>query len=175
VTNIEDNKKEVARVLYTSARKQKIYLETTLFNFYIDKSRGEAHESTVRLFKEISEGKYEAFTSTYVTNELEKAEKKKKDEMLNLIPSYKITVLSASEGAERIARIYVDQGVIPKRYETDGLHIATAAVNELDMIISMNFEHIVKRKTIIMTEAINKVNGYHAVEIYSPMEVIENE
>jgi hypothetical protein len=55
------------------------------------------------------------------------------------------------------------------------LHIAAAAVNDLDMIISMNFEHIVKRKTILMTEAINKLNGYRAVEIYSPREVVENE
>jgi hypothetical protein len=43
------------------------------------------------------------------------------------------------------------------------------------MIISMNFQHIVKRKTIKMTANINTLNGYHAVEIYSPMEVVENE
>ena len=44
-------------------RKQKIYLETTLFNFYFDTDR-EAHADTVKLFKEIAAGKYEAFTST---------------------------------------------------------------------------------------------------------------
>jgi hypothetical protein len=39
----------------------------------------------------------------------------------------------------------------------------------------MNFQHIVKRKTVKMTGAINTMNGYRAVEIYSPMEVIEDE
>lgn len=34
-------------------RKQKIYLETTLFNFYFDEDRGFAHDGTVALFKEI--------------------------------------------------------------------------------------------------------------------------
>ncbi|MCL2018779.1 MAG: hypothetical protein FWG70_03375 [Oscillospiraceae bacterium] len=43
------------------------------------------------------------------------------------------------------------------------------------MIISMNFEHIVKRKTKIETGNINIANGYRAVEIYNPMEVNENE
>ena len=48
-------------------------------------------------------------------------------------------------------------------------------MEDLDMIISMNFEHIVKRKTKIGTGNINALNGYRAVEIYSPMEVVENE
>jgi len=65
--------------------------------------------------------------------------------------------------------------IIPGRYRTDGLHIAIATVNDLDMIISMNFQHIVKRKTKLATGSINAINGYHAVEIFNPMEVVENE
>jgi hypothetical protein len=39
----------------------------------------------------------------------------------------------------------------------------------------MNFEHIVKQKTIRMTGPINVSNGYKAMKIYSPKEVMENE
>jgi len=39
----------------------------------------------------------------------------------------------------------------------------------------MNFQHIVKRKTKILTGNINVLNGYRAVEILNPMEVVENE
>jgi len=46
----------------------KIYLETTLFNFYFDEDR-DAHADTVKLFKEIFLGKYEAFTSRYVIDD----------------------------------------------------------------------------------------------------------
>ena len=42
-------------------------------------------------------------------------------------------------------------------------------------IIRSNFQHIVKRKTKLATASINVLNGYRAVEIYNPMEVIENE
>jgi len=38
-------------------RMPKVYLETTLFNFYVDEDR-DAHADTVKLFKEIAEGKY---------------------------------------------------------------------------------------------------------------------
>ena len=152
----------------------KVYLETTLFNFYVDKDR-DAHADTVKLFKEIAEGKYKAYTSTYVTDELENAPETKRDKMMRLISEYDIAVLAPTEEAVKIAGIYVREGVIPQKYLTDGLHIAIATVNDLDMIVSMNFKHIVKRKTILATGKINNLNGYRAVEIYSPMEVIEDE
>ena len=156
-------------------RKQKIYLETTLFNFYVDEDKGDAHIDTVRLFKEIAAGKYEAFTSDYVVDELKKAPTEKYYKMMGLFNEYDIPVLSMSDEADRLTDLYVAEGVIPQKYRTDGLHIALATVNDLDMIISMNFQHIVKRKTIMMTGHINTINGYRAIEIYSPMEVIENE
>jgi len=156
-------------------RKQKIYLETTLFNFYVDEDRGDAHHDTVKLFKEVAYGKYEAFTSDYVVDELRKAPKDKSAKMMGLLIEYNIPVLSMSDEADRLADIYITEGAIPKKYRTDGLHIAIATVNDLDMIISMNFEHIVKRKTMKMTGHINIMNGYRATEIYSPMEIVENE
>ena len=154
-------------------RKQKIYLETTLFNFYVDEER-DAHADTVSLFKEIASGKYEAYTSRYVIDELEKAPESKSDKMLNLILEYNIPLLEPDDEATRLADIYVAEGIIPQKYRTDGLHIAIAAVNDLDMI-SMNFQHIVKRKTKLATGNINALNGYRAVEILNPMEVVENE
>jgi len=155
-------------------RKQKIYIETTLFNFYVDEER-DAHVATVKLFKEIAAGKYEAFTSRYVVDELRNASEAKREKMLNLILEYDIPILEPTDDAAKLAGLYVEAQIIPHKYRTDGLHIAIAAVNDLDMIISMNFQHIVKRKTIKMTGHINTMNGYRAIEIYSPMEVIEDE
>ena len=155
-------------------RIQKIYIETTLFNFYVDDDR-DAHADTVKLFEEITKGKYEAFTSDYVVDELKKAPTDKYTKMMSLLGKYNILVLRMSDEADRLADIYVTEGIIPPKYRTDGLHIAIATINDLDMIISMNFQHIVKRKTIKMTTHINTMNGYRAIEIYSPMEVVENE
>jgi len=156
-------------------RKQKIYLETTLFNFYFDEDRGFAHDSTVSLFKEIAAGKYEAFTSRFVIDELNNAPEAKREKMLSLILEHGIPILETDDEAVRIANLYIEEKIIPLKYRTDVLHIAIATVNDLDMIISMNFQHIVKRKTKIGTGNINALNGYRAVEIYAPMEVVENE
>lgn len=152
----------------------KIYLETTLFNFYFDDDR-EAHPDTVRLFEDIKAGKFKAFTSGYVIDELAKAPPEKRDKMLALIDQYAVEVLTLSSEAEQLANTYIEQGLVPLKYHTDAVHIAVAVVNTLDMIVSMNFQHIVKRKTRLGVSLINSLNGYRSVEICTPMEVIDNE
>ena len=46
-------------------------------------------------------------------------------------------------------------------------------INGLEVIVSWNFEHIVKLKTRVMVNGINRLLGYHEIEICSPEEVIE--
>jgi len=50
-----------------------------------------------------------------------------------------------------------------------------ATANDLDMILSLNFKHIVKKKTIELAELVNVREGYRKEHIYTPMEVVENE
>ena len=155
-------------------RKPKIYLETTLFNYYFDSDR-DAHADTVRLFKEIAAGKYEAYTSQYVVVELKKAQEPKRTQMLDLIPEYGITILEPSAVAERLADRYIAEGIIPQHKREDGLHIALTAVNNLDIIFSLNFKHIVKSRTILETAKINLFHGFRAIELNSPLGVEDNE
>ena len=85
--------------------KLKVYLETTMFNYYFDSDR-DAHPYTVRLFEEIAAGKYEAYTSEYVVRELKAAKEDKRGKMLDLIQDYDITVLDADPEALRLADVY---------------------------------------------------------------------
>ena len=154
----------------TKTKKPKIYLETTLFNYYFDKDR-DAHADTVRLFKDVAAGKYEAYTSQVVIDELKKAQEPKRGKMLALIPEYGIPILETSDVAGRLADIYIAEGIIPKTHRDDSMHIAIATVNKLDMIFSLNFKHIVKGRTILETGKINAWHGFRAIEFNSPMGV----
>ena len=155
-------------------RKPRIYLETTVFNHYFDTDR-EAHAATVKLFREIQAGKYEAYTSAYVIEELEDAQEPKRSNMLGLISGYDVKVLKVKYEAERLAEIYVNEGVIPAKFIYDGLHIAIATINDLECIFSLNFKHINKLKTKTMTSVINVREGYRQIIIASPMEVEEDD
>ena len=155
-------------------KKLRIYLETTIFNYYFDEDR-DAHKATVKLFEEIKEEKYEAYTSNYVIDELLQADEPKKSKMLNLLEEYNIIVLKYDEESEILADKYIEMNVIPKNYKYDGIHIAIASINKLDYIFSLNFKHINKLKTKFMTENINLQEGYKGIIICSPMEVVEDE
>ncbi len=114
-------------------RTPKIYLETTLFNYYFDEDR-DAHADTVTLFEECGAGKFEPYTSLYVTDELGNAPEPKRTKMLSLIQEYGIVVLPNDSEAETLADIYVSDGVIPERFRYDGLHIAVATINDIEYI-----------------------------------------
>ena len=155
-------------------RTPKIYLETTMFNYYFEPER-DAHPDTVKLFEEIRAGKYQAFTSTYAIDELERAPEDKYRRMMTLIGNYGIAVLDQSDEANNLATLYQEQGILPARNTTDARHIAVATVNDLDMILSLNFEHIVRKKTVVMTGSLNVQLGYRPIDIRSPMEVVDRE
>jgi len=155
-------------------RKQKVYIETTLYNYYFDTDR-DAHADTVTFFEECAAGKFEPYTSTYAIDELKDTKGDKRDKMLTLIEKFNINVLAATDDIDNLARRYLAEGALPQGSLTDASHIAATSVYALNTIVSLNFRHIVKDRTIEMTGAINTLLGYPIVKIMSPMEVIDIE
>ena len=146
---------------------------STIFNYYFDHNR-DAHPYTVRLFEEIAKGRFIAFTSDYAVAELMKAAEEKRDRMLGLIESFEVKLLGMSDEAEELAAIYAREGAVPARFLADGLHIAMTVINDLDIIVSLNFKHIVKKKTMETTNLINLREGYRQIQIFAPMEIIDD-
>lgn len=69
---------------------------------------------------------------------------------------------------------YLEAGVLSASSDADGLHVAAVTVLNVDLIVSWNFKHIVHFARIRGFNAVNRLNGYKEVEIYSPWEVIES-
>ena len=152
----------------------KVYLETTLFNYFVDESK-EDHLVTIAFFESIASNQFDGYTSAYTIAELENALEPKRSKMLALIEKYNITVLEASTEADQLASLYIYNGIIPEKKNIDAQHIAIATVNDIGMILSYNFKHINKLKTKNMVPAINQNKGYISVIITQPKEVIDYE
>ena len=152
----------------------KIYLETTMFNRYFEPER-DNHRDTRVLFDEIAAGKFEAYTSAYVVEELMHAPEPKRQKMLDLITRCGITLIEGTYEAETLAGEYVNHGILSEKHMYDRTHIACASVSGMDMIVSLNFAHINRPKTRKLTRLVNELKGYAEITICSPMEVIEDE
>jgi predicted nucleic acid-binding protein len=150
----------------------RLYLETTLFNYYFDADR-DGHPDTVKLFEAVCAGEYEAYTSSYTVTELKDAPEPKQSKMLKLIEKCGIVMLNADDESDRLADRYISEGVISPNHRYDGAHIAIASIHGLDCILSFNFRHINKLRTKEMTALINLKEGYKGITICTPMEVLD--
>jgi predicted nucleic acid-binding protein len=151
----------------------KLFIETTVFNFYLEGKNGQKQKDAIRLFGEIAKGRYDAYTSEEVLRELVAAPEEKYVSMFNLFGQYINKTIDAIHESELLAEMYVSKGIIPEKYYADALHIAMATVHNLDFVISYNLGHIVKTKTMIGTGFVNLRQGYNQIGLGTPTEVLE--
>ncbi len=141
-------------------KKLTLYLETSIINAAIDDREPEKKKLTLRLFDEIKKEEYEVYVSSLVIDEIDKSSKEIAAELREAIKELNPEVLELDDEVDTLAGKYTEQGIIPVKYHNDALHIATATVNDLDVIVSWNFEHIVKLKTKREVIGINLLMGY---------------
>ena len=151
----------------------KLFIETSIFNFYFDGKQGRKQRDTILFFEAIAKGKYEAFTSQLVMKELWDAPPEKYIKMQNIVEKYLKGSLDISGEVERMAGLYVSKGIIPLKHREDAFHLAATTVHNLDFIISFNQGHIVKTKTMIGAGLVNLHEGYRQIGISTPTELLE--
>lgn len=77
--------------------------------------------------------------------------------------------------ADRLAALYIADGVIGWANFDDALHVATATVHRVDMLVSWDFKHIVNRTRIRGYHDIGTREGYSPLVINSPEEVVRHD
>jgi predicted nucleic acid-binding protein len=142
-----------------------LFLDTSVIGGYFDK---EFEQDTYLLFEKIKAGEYTAFISTSVMTELKKAPEKVRNvleeldcELIEVIPEY-----------EALADEYIKEKVVGETSRDDCIHIATATINNIDVLVSWNFKHIVNIQRIRGYNSVNMNNGYKQLEIRTPKEVM---
>jgi len=134
----------------------RVYIETTVFNRFLETDR-EYNPETKKFFQKVFQNEIEAYSSTYVIEEIDKAPEPKRTEMLNLFQKYKITVFEIDKRAFGLSETYIEMGIIPQKFRIDGIHIAMAAIHTMDCIVSLNFRHInrvVRKPSVLRTTSL---------------------
>lgn len=153
--------------------KLKIYLDTTIPNYIFNNHTPEKQKASKQLFKEIQNGKFQLYISDALLRELIQAPTTRRDKIMKLISNG--IHLEINELCQRLTDEYIRAGLIPPKNEFDALHIAIASAHRIDAIVSYNFEHIVRLKTIEGVEIINKKYNLLAPKIIVPEEIISYE
>ncbi len=145
----------------------RLYLDTSVFGGVWDK---EFHKSSLTLFNQIKNGKFDLVVSEVVQEEISDAPLKVQRFFNEFLPDAEL--IQVSEDALRLQSAYLHAQVVSLSYMTDALHVTLATVSDCSAIVSWNFKHIVHFQKIPLYNAVNLTNGYGQIAINSPQEVI---
>jgi len=77
-----------------------------------------------------------------------------------------------TDEAKALANCYIAEGIVNKNHIDDCQHIAVATTNNVDILASFNFKHIVNYDKIRMYNGVNLLHGYNIIEIRNPKDLL---
>jgi len=152
-------------------RRSRIYVDTSIIGGCLDLEFKEASGKLIQMF---NRGDQVAVISEITRLELKKAPDDVQA-VLNEIPKENIEDVELTEDAAELAKAYILGNVLGENKIVDAQHIAIATVQNVDLIVSWNFKHIVNIDKIRGFNAENLKRGYSLMEIRSPLEVTSYE
>jgi len=157
--------------------KKHIYIETTVVSYLTAKPSRDImiaghQEATRELWVKLLSG-YEAYISALVFQEAGRGDPVQARARLSAIA--KLPMLDINDEAQSLAEKIITQKGIPAEYPDDALHIAIAAVNGIEVIITWSFAHLNNPFTRKKVRKIVDAEGYSCPEVCSPEELLEVE
>jgi predicted nucleic acid-binding protein len=156
------------RGMMKADRKPKIYLDTSIPNHLFADDRPDWMAATWRLWEKCKAGEYDIFVSDLFFEELDDCEEPKRSWMYEKLGQIPFTVLQESEKVTQLAQKYLENGLLSEKKLNDRLHIAYAATNDCDAILSWNFRDIVNDATRSTVKIVNAICRYSEMLIVSP-------
>jgi len=149
--------------------KQKVYIDTSVIGGCFDL---EFEEWSNRLFDDFMSGKRISVISDITLDELTDAPEYVQ-ENFRKIPEDNIEIIISDTESRNLADLYVLEGAVSGKFYEDALHIAISTINQVNVLASWNFKHIVNLDRIRLYNAVNMKNGYTILEIRTPREILK--
>jgi len=152
------------------SEKKKVYVETTVVSDATALPTNDlalvGRQVATREWWETASKRFDLFVSPIVRREAGKGDPdaaRRRMESLRNIPDVELT-----REAALLAQKLVDAKAVPQRFKEDALHIAIAAVEGMDYLVSWNFRHITNAQMIPKIKKVCAENGYACAEICTP-------
>jgi hypothetical protein len=81
-------------------------------------------------------------------------------------------LLPFTDEIEDLAQEYLKAAVVSARFEDDARHVAICTVHRVNHLVSWNFKHLVNVRRSAGFNAVNLLQGFPAVSIVNPKELI---
>ena len=96
----------------------------------------------------------------------------KRAALYNYLAEIDYVLLVEDDEIDKIAKIFVENGVLKEKNIDDCYHLAFAMKYDCDVLVSWNFKHLVHIDTIKGVKVVSGITGYQRIEICSPPSLI---
>lgn len=125
-------------------------------------------EQTRKLWRILQSGKYKIIISDLVLAEINECKEPKRRILKEYLSQINYERVNITEETEEIAFEIIDEGILNKKSFDDCMHIASAILNDCNIIVSWNFKHMVNVDTINGIRKITFARRYNNIDIYAP-------
>lgn len=149
-------------------KKLRVYLDTSVISHLNQEDVPEKMEQTRKLWKMLQTGKYEVVISDLVLAEINECKEPKRAILKEWLSQINYERVEIIEETEEIAKEIIEDGILTQKSFDDCLHIASAILNDCNIIVSWNFKHMVNVDTINGVRKITFAKRYNNIDIYAP-------
>ena len=157
--------------------KKKVYVETTV----VSDATALPSRDVIQLGRQLitkewwqtASERFDLYSSLVVARETRKGDPEAVARRVAALAG--IPELDVTEREYALARKLIAGHAVPREYLDDALHIAVAATQKMDYLVSWNFKHITNGQTIPIIERICMESGYVCPRICTPQMLMEGE
>ena len=155
--------------------KPRVYVETSVISYLTARPSRDlvmaAHQEVSREWWQNQRGAFELFYSEAVRNEA--AMGNDQAAALRLQALAELSLLEIPTLAFDLANALVQATALPTKAQVDALHIAIAAYESMDFVLTWNFKHIANAQSASKVRAVCESFGLRCPVLCSPLELLE--
>ena len=153
---------------------ESVYIETTVISYLASRPSRDilvaAHQQTTDEWWTFRRHEFECYISQIVIDEIQAGNIEAAEKRMEEIGDF--PVLEATIEAEGLTEAIIEGGAIPERAVRDAAHIAVAAVNDIDYLLTWNCGHLANAQIIRRVSVICNAQGYSMPVICTPEELM---
>jgi len=154
--------------------KKRVYIETTVISYLTSRPSqnliSAAWQNITWEWWSRHKDKYDVYISEVVMREAEKGDANAVKKRLDAVTG--IPLLKLTDEAVVLARKLIDASLLPAVAIDDALHIAIAAVHEVDYLLTWNYRHIDNAETKPALRSFIVSEGFDCPELTTPQDFL---
>jgi hypothetical protein len=151
-----------------------IYIETSIISYLTakpsDNLLASAWQKTTADWWETRRSRFKLYTSQLVLEEASRGDSAAAQRRIDVLK--KIPLLKTTDEVIILAKSFLKQGALPSKAIDDAIHIALAAIYEMDYLLTWNCRHIDNAETKPVIRNLCITQGVVCPEICTPSELM---